>query len=677
MNLPKLGRYKTIVVSITLFVAFIMGVLTLNFFSADRFSRDSKLVGLVEQQAAYLQWLDESSGDGSSTTAVADRFTQSLATFASAYSNKGQVQAEMSSALQTLQTAWAKYRKLDSTQTSDSASALSTVSASVAALQAEIDKQLANGARTLRMLQGIGIACSLLLLAMIVFHFLKNLRAEEAYFEQARRETEEILNTVNEGLFLLGRDMTIGTSTSSALNTIFRRETFEDLSFSDLLRSIVPEKTLAVAVDFVDLLWGDRVNENLIKDLNPLNEVEVHFQDGTGNFDTLYLAFDFNRVTVDGELSHILVTVVDITERVQLSRELEESQAQSQAQLDLLLSILHVEPPLLKSFLRDTEASMDLVNTVLKKPARDDAAFRDKLEQIFRQVHSIKGEAGALGLSTVEVKAHSFEDSLQALRDNDKLDGNDFLPLAVKLDDLLSHMASVRDLIERLSDLQGAIDETTLGIPSPPKAQAQGEASQVSMHEAKAPVRESFAEVFAQLADRIARERDKSIDFKSAGLEEVPEDYKKLIKDVSVQFIRNSIVHGIESVEERAENEKAPVGTMRLQFSRKQDGGFQLDYKDDGRGLVADDIRVAAIQKGVLSAEDAATMDDNAIMALIFKPGFSTKDGVDKDAGRGVGMDIVKSQVREHGGKLRVSTKAGSHTQFRILLPKVAAKAAA
>ena len=262
---------------------------------------------------------------------------------------------------------------------------------------------------------------------------------------------------MNEGLFLLDKELKLGSERSMALNTIFRREDFGNLTFDQLLKDIVPEKTLKTAMDYVALLWGERVNEKLVKTINPLNEVEVHFDNPAGGFDTHFLEFDFNRVKSEGSLSHLLVTVNDVTKRVMLSRELQESQEKAQAQLDLLLRILHVEPDSLTGFLTDADVSLKMVNSILKEPAREESAFRAKIDGIYRQVHAVKGEAAALGLKTVEQRAHAFEESLNDLKGRPTLSGSDFLPLVVKLDDLFNHLAQVREMLSRLVDLHQAI----------------------------------------------------------------------------------------------------------------------------------------------------------------------------------------------------------------------------
>ena len=97
---------------------------------------------------------------------------------------------------------------------------------------------------------------------------------------------------------------------------------------------------------------------------------------------------------------------------------------------------------------------MKMINAVLREPAREEGVFRKKLDTLFRQAHSVKGEAAASGLSSIESRAHAFEDDLKALREKPDLSGNDFLPLVIKLDDLLTHLQSVSDLVPALSRFQ-------------------------------------------------------------------------------------------------------------------------------------------------------------------------------------------------------------------------------
>jgi chemotaxis protein histidine kinase CheA len=545
---------------------------------------------------------------------------------------------------------------------------------SMTELAAIVEADSAKNAAVLKGLQVGGIIAALLLLGAIFFYFARNLRKEELVASRARKETEDILRTVNEGLFLLDKDLKIGTERSMALNQIFRRDDFTGFTFDQLLKAIVPEKTLRTAMDYVALLWGERVNEKLVKTINPLNEVEVHFDNPSGGFDTHFLEFDFNRVKSEGTLSHLLVTVNDVTKRVMLSRELQESQEKAQAQLDLLLRILHVEPDSLTGFLTDADVSLKMVNSILKEPAREESAFRAKIDGIYRQVHAVKGEAAALGLKTVEQRAHAFEESLNDLKGRQTLSGSDFLPLVVKLDDLFNHLAQVREMLGRLVDLHQAIatkrtagghmdaekvDQWLGGKQDPTPAAAPQASEEVST---------GLERTLEDLAARVASSQAKQVALRCKGLEVVPETYRRAVKDITIQLVRNAVVHGIEDPNERAEAHKTQTGTLAVEFARRADG-YELIVQDDGRGLQLDRIKEVAVERGLITPAQAAMLDPRQTMALIFRPGFSTADRVTTDAGRGAGMDLVRILVAELGGRVGLASAGGKFSKFKIWLP--------
>ena len=244
------------------------------------------------------------------------------------------------------------------------------------------------------MLSGLVIALALVVLVSVM---LGARQRQESSLRLARQQTIDILRTVKDGLFLLDQHLIIGSAYSGAMETLFQRKDFAGVAFENLLKNIVSEKTLATALKFVRILWAERTNEKLVKTINPLGEVEVHLDGGNGKFDTRYLQFDFHRVRVDGEMTHVLVSVSDVSARVDLARELQTSQNQAQGQVDTLLGILHIDPAQLTSFLNDSNAAMKMINAVLREPTREEGVFRKKLDTLFRQVHSVKGEAAALG----------------------------------------------------------------------------------------------------------------------------------------------------------------------------------------------------------------------------------------------------------------------------------------
>jgi two-component system chemotaxis sensor kinase CheA len=518
------------------------------------------------------------------------------------------------------------------------------------------------------MLSGLVIA---LLLVVLVTVLLSARERQESSLRQARQQTTDILRTVKDGLFLLDHKLTIGAAYSGALEALFQRKDFAGLPFENLLKSIVSERTLATALKFVKILWAERTNEKLVKTINPLGEVEVHIDAGNGKFDTRYLQFEFHRVRVDGEMTHVLVSVSDVTARVDLARELQTAQTQAQGQVDTLLGILHIDHAQLTSFLNDSNAAMKMINAVLREPTREEGVFRKKLDTLFRQVHSVKGEAAALGLSSIESRAHAFEDDLKSLKEKPELSGNDFLPLVIKLDDLLTHLQSVSDLVSRLSHLhlQPAQPESAHTVTAVIEEEKQKQKQQAGKTDS------GVAATLQQLTERVARENHKEAALQCRGLDTVPDEYRRAVKDIGVQAVRNAIVHGIESPEVRLAAGKSPQGTVRLSFQDAGDTGYKLVIEDDGQGLSTERIKEAALKKGFITPERALTLDTKQIFSLLFQPGFSTVENATKDAGRGVGMNVIADLTNQLGGRVSVATSNGKFTRLTMTLPRAVKRA--
>jgi two-component system, chemotaxis family, sensor kinase CheA len=534
------------------------------------------------------------------------------------------------------------------------------------AITAELQTTNMRSATQLKMVMLSGLVIALLLVALVTV-LLSARQQQESSLRQARQQTVDILRTVKDGLFLLDRKLTIGAAHSAALESLFQRRDFAGLAFENLLKPIVSERTLSTALKFVKILWAERTNEKLVKTINPLGEVEVHIDGGNGKFDTRYLQFEFHRVRVDGEITHVLVCVSDVTARVDLARELQSAQNQAQGQVDTLLGILHIDHAQLISFLNDSNAAMKMINAVLREPTREEGVFRKKLDTLFRQVHSVKGEAAALGLSSIESRAHAFEDDLKSLKEKPNLSGNDFLPLVIKLDDLLTHLQSVSDLVSRLSHLQPAQHDVVHTITAVIEEEKQ-------RHQA-GKADSGVATTLQQLAERVARENNKEVTMQCRGLDAVPDDYRRTVKDIGVQAVRNAIVHGIESPDARLAAGKSPQGTVRLSFQDVGDAGYKLVIEDDGQGLSTERIKEAALKKGFITPERALTLDTKQIFSLLFHSGFSTVETATKDAGRGVGMNVIADLTNKLGGRVSVATSNGKFTRLTLTLPRAVKRA--
>jgi chemosensory pili system protein ChpA (sensor histidine kinase/response regulator) len=131
-------------------------------------------------------------------------------------------------------------------------------------------------------------------------------------------------------------------------------------------------------------------------------------------------------------------------------------------------------------------------------------------------------------------------------------------------------------------------------------------------------------------------------------------------------LLRNAVAHGIEPADVRLAAGKPAVGTITIQVSQESND-VSVSFQDDGGGLHADRIRQKAIANGVIGADDA--LSDAETANLIFMPGFSTAESVTELSGRGIGMDVVRSEVNALGGRIETQTTEGEGTKFRLVLP--------
>src|SRR5207249_3198543 len=140
------------------------------------------------------------------------------------------------------------------------------------------------------------------------------------------------------------------------------------------------------------------------------------------------------------------------------------------------------------------------------------------------------------------------------------------------------------------------------------------------------------------------------------------------IKDPLTHLLRNSVDHGIELPEDRVKAGKDPTGRLILRAFH-EGGRVNIEISDDGAGLNVERIRERAVERGVISAEQAARLTEREIFNLIFLPGFSTAQKVTNVSGRGVGMDVVKTNVEKIGGTVDVQSTAGRGTTVRVKIP--------
>ena len=498
----------------------------------------------------------------------------------------------------------------------------------------------------------------LLIGALVLFAILLGLalwlyKLRLAELETVRLESMEMMAAIPVGLFTLDEDYRLGDQVSPQLMQMFGRGDLADRNLIEVLRDLLPDDTVDTAKEFISLLFSERVNENLIASLNPLDQVELGGEEDRGG--RRFLDFAFRRMREDGRVTRLLVTVSDITERVVLTEELDrvrgEGDAQSERLMEVVVGLLKADRKMIEERVQHWRVALKEANQSLKQSARGERDLRQLIDRVFRPVHLVKGEAAAMGLTFILQRAKATELELGLLRDREQLEGNDFLPVAVRLEDIFAQLDVLERMLKQLGKLSVA------------------DGKQASEQPVKAtPKAQSFVgKLVAGLASKLGRQVRVVLDGKAT--ESLNDDRRREIDDMLGQLARNSLAHGLESAEERTRAGKAPVGEIRYGLNVSESGEIELSFRDDGRGIDLETLRRKAVASRRYSPEQAARMEPRQLMGLIFLPGFSTHGTVTDAAGRGVGLDIVAHTAKRLGGRIGVQSVAGQFTHFRIRLP--------
>ncbi|WP_368493086.1 chemotaxis protein CheW [Geobacillus thermodenitrificans] len=174
---------------------------------------------------------------------------------------------------------------------------------------------------------------------------------------------------------------------------------------------------------------------------------------------------------------------------------------------------------------------------------------------------------------------------------------------------------------------------------------------------------------FPRMVRQLARELGKKVRLDIIGAEtELDRTVIDEIGDPLVHLIRNALDHGIEAPDIRVACGKPEEGTVKLRAYHSGNHVF-IEIEDDGAGISREKVLQKAIDRGIVSAEEAAHLTDQQVYGLIFSPGFSTADRISDISGRGVGLDVVKSTIQSLGGTVTVDSQPGKGSLFSIQLP--------
>jgi two-component system, chemotaxis family, sensor kinase CheA len=232
--------------------------------------------------------------------------------------------------------------------------------------------------------------------------------------------------------------------------------------------------------------------------------------------------------------------------------------------------------------------------------------------------------------------------------------------------ELITDRNQLKQILSRFTRLNNNFDRISETITH--LARITDQIQDEVMHIRMLPISSAFGK-FPRMVRDMSQKIGKPIDVVIRGEEtEMDRSMIEEINDPLIHLVRNSVDHGIESPEERLAAGKPERGTITL-TARHEQGRIILTVEDDGGGIDGEKLRKSAVQKGLISAEEAAGLTEEQSINLMFMAGLSTSKKITDISGRGVGLDIVNTNIQHVNGSIQVETKLGHGTQFQIILP--------
>jgi len=453
-----------------------------------------------------------------------------------------------------------------------------------------------------------------------------------------RKQINSILENTHEGLFLIGDNLKIGAHYSQAMEIILPGVSISGQSLMDILKNHIPGSIHESIETYLKFFFDLRKNVALLDDLNPLDEISLKW-----NGSIKILQFKFSRIKK--EKINILGTLRDVTTRRDLEQQLQNAQEKQKKEMETIGEIIQTESRLLKDFLIDAQEEIIEINDLGERllTGTPDSATR---ESLFQSLHSLKGNSGLIGLTQLTRLLHDSEEYLAEARAKNDLDSSWQETLKIHIENLDHEFNNIKRFIDNLVNLNNAaITQERRG-------------------------KDLLTANLIKLVDRTSQNLNKEAHLNISGFSTawIPQKNKRIIKNILVHLIRNSLAHGIETPAERKKSQKPEAGTLLLKAKVTRDHAT-INLRDDGGGLKVGKIKSRALAQGLFSTETLDCMPTEDIYQIIFHPGFSTLKKADETAGRGVGMSYVKEKIKFLGGSITMTSSENSYTEIKIILP--------
>lgn len=479
------------------------------------------------------------------------------------------------------------------------------------------------------------------------------------------KEISDILNSIEQGIFTVNSDLSINKQHSIKAEDIFGISDFEKAELKSLFK--LDEEGLAAFSKWIELISQPRKLKrwNKYAELSPVQEIEMKHESSTS-----YIDISYRPIIENGVLSKIMVLCKDVTVERQIKAELERSQKENLLTVERIIGLINNTKEALDPFFTYFENSIKTLKTIDVQNCS-----KEEIDEAFRLMHTLKGNAGSLCFMEVSKIAGTAEDLLEKLKDKNGTS----LDLSKEVDDSVESLEreykAIEDIKATLTQGQGdALSVDRERFEKLLQSLKKGVITDLThvidhLELLKCITFQKFCSQYETVFNNYIKENNKEKCILKIKTPDAPlkENLIKILNTPLIHLVRNSLDHGLENDEERITSGKG-LGILSLSLEYKA-GEIFVEVEDNGRGIDVDKISSAAVAKGLFTEEEVKAFSYEEKLNLIFHPGFSSQETVTEISGRGVGMDAVKKALEDEGGSIKIETEVGRGTKFILTLP--------
>ncbi len=480
--------------------------------------------------------------------------------------------------------------------------------------------------------------------------------------EQKSSSLKNLLDHADQGFLSFARDLVIQSEYSYKCYELFQKS-ISGVSFIELIADYFDEERLSV----FSMVFENYYNNNA----SVTDQVYLMLLPSDCVVGDRHVHLEYRRIEVHGEKA-VMVILSDSTEKRKLEKEITDDQNKQR-----LLIKAFSYPVQIKQTMEDFHELADGGYQLLlaDRPIEEESAG-----ELLRAVHTFKGDFAQFGFLTASEKLHGIENALIDAIENGEGAARltaimETVDAEAILEDDLNTVYDVLgsgyfDQSEKLSISKDRLDEIKRGIEDGSIPMRQDAILEVFSGFERKSIK-VYLEQYADYLEYISARLMKSKPVYLIEGDEVDlhiQAYKPFLKSL-VHVFRNSVDHGLETDEERAECGKPENGLIVCRVCRLGKEAFRLSISDDGRGIDLDKVIAKALQNNICTAQEIEKMTEEKLVSLIFADRFSTKDTADSLSGRGVGMAAVMQSCLALGGRMDVTTQKGRGTTFTFELP--------